>query len=101
MAKLKVKFDRWLEAMKNKDENTRPYYIAATRTWDSGDEYVVIAFNQNKEKAEEIYHRMYGVIVQTEPYGDMQIFNGLEDLSFIFNHKYITIYEPKGKGWHC
>ena len=99
MAKLQAKFNKWLEAMKSKDEKARPYYIAATRTWDEGDEYVVIAFNQNKEKAEEIYHMMYGVIVQTEPYGKMQIYNGLEDLSFIMNHRF-RIYDPQNR-WHC
>lgn len=98
MAKLQVKFNRWLEAVKNKDEKVRPYYIAATRTWDEGDEFVIIAFNQSKEKAEEIYNMMYGVIVLTEPYGEMNIYNGLEDLVFINEHNY-TLYQPKG--WHC
>lgn len=98
MAKLQVKFNRWLEAVKNKDEKVRPYYIAATRTWDEGDEFVIIAFNQNKEKAEEIYHMMYDVIVLTEPYGKMHIYNGLEDLTFINEHNY-TLYQPNR--WHC
>lgn len=99
MAKLQAKFNKWLEAMRNKDAKARPYYIAAIRHWDEGDEFVVIAFNQNNEKAEEIYNMMYGVIVMTEPFGKMDIINGLEDLSFIDNHK-VTLYDPRNR-WHC
>ena len=48
------------KAMKNKDDKARPYYIAAIRHWDEGDEYVVIAFKvcrgkniSKKEKSKE------------------------------------------------
>ena len=27
MAKLQAKYDKWLKAMRNKDEKVRPYYI--------------------------------------------------------------------------
>lgn len=60
MAKLQAKYDKWLKAMRNKDEKVRPYYITAVRYWNeerngtSDYEYVIIAFNQNKEKTEQI-----------------------------------------------
>lgn len=97
MAKLRAKYNKWLEAMRNKDEKVRPYYIAAVRHWDEGDEYVIIAFNQTKEKVEEIYKLMYGSIVNTEPYGEMSIVDGREDLSFIDEHPKITIYDPDNR----
>ena len=107
MAKLQTKFDRWLETMRNKDDKVRPYYITAIRYWSSEErndeanfEYVIIAFNQTKEKAEEIYQLMYGAIVQTEPYGKMNIIDGRKDLSFIDEHQKLSIHDPKNR-WHC
>ena len=105
MAKLQAKYDKWLKAMRNKDVKVRPYYITAVRYWNeewngtSDYEYVIIAFNQTKEKAEEIYKMMYGVIVQTEPFGTMSIIDGRKDLSFIDEHPKLTIYDPDNR-WH-
>lgn len=33
MAKLQAKFEKWLEAMRSKDDKVRPYYITAVRYW--------------------------------------------------------------------
>ena len=105
MAKLQAKYDTWLKAMRNKEVKVRPYYITAVRYWNeewngtSDYEYVIIAFNQTKEKAEEIYKMMYGVIVQTEPFGTMSIIDGRKDLSFIDEHPKLTLYDPDNR-WH-
>lgn len=106
MAKLQVKFQRWLDALRSKDDKVRPYYIIAVRYWnrekrndDASYEYMIIAFNQTKEKAEIIYKMMYGSIVQTEPYGQMSIIDGRKDLSFIDEHPKLTLYEPDNR-WH-
>ena len=107
MAKLQAKFEKWLETMRSKDDKVRPYYITAVRYWsreerndDALFEYIIIAFNQNKEKAEEIYQMMYGAIVQTEPYGRMNIVDGRKDLFFIDEHPKLTLYDPQNR-WHC
>lgn len=107
MAKLQAKFNKWLEAMRSKDEKARPYYITAVRYWsreerhdDAFYEYSIIAFNQDKEKAEEIYKMMYGSIVQTEPFGEMKIVDGRKDLSFIDKHSNFTLHDPQNR-WHC
>lgn len=43
---------------------------------------------------------MYGTIVQTEPYGRMNIVDGRKDLSFIDEHPKLTLYDPQNR-WHC
>ena len=95
------------ESQIGSDDKVRPYYITAVRYWsreerndDALIEYVVLAFNQSKEKAEEIYQMMYGAFVQTEPFGRMDIIDGRKDLSFIDEHPKFTLYDPQNR-WHC
>lgn len=93
MAKLQAKFNKWLDAMRSKDDKVYPYYITAVWYWsreerndDALFEYVVIIF--------------YGTIVQTEPFGRMEVVYGRKDLFFIDEHPKLTLYAPQNR-WYC